>query len=216
MSVNVDKYNNSVLTHMSVIPSEERFIQLLKVGKEVSDNHPDYVKNITKDELKEVYWIILTELCEDVWSSRKILDRAKDKLKNHSIEEIELIVNTETTRILFYNREFSISGRDNANPHCGWTGPCDCWTTPMCYYLQTGSLRDTDIIELQKTGHSIEDLPIIPEEGLTMHDLKKTCRQLASIFGYKMDSEWLMHPGCRHTFMVGDRGLNPLYWKPSN
>ena len=99
---------------------------------------------------------------------------------------------------------------DRENDTYGWTGPLDYRTTPMCYYLQTGGLRKEDIEALEKAGHTVEELPEIPERGLTLSELKDTSKKLASLFGYDMVTYWVMHPGCRHTFMNGDRSLSTI------
>lgn len=93
----------------------------------------------------------------------------------------------------------------------GWVGPLDYRTTPMCYYMQTGELRESDIKALEKAGHKVSDLPPIPEEGMPLEQLKETCYKVAECFGYDMISDWVMHINCRHTFARGNKRLDVEY-----
>lgn len=183
---------------------EDEVIEVLSVGKEVSD----YFKTITPIDVREVYWIIITNLEQMGWSAKTMVEELMQKFPTLKQYEAERIIQTETTRVINYCKEFIAERGDYGEYNYGWIGPLDSRTTPMCYYLQTGELRESDKKLLEKAGHTIEDLPPIPEDGMPLEQLKETCRVVASAFGYDMISDWVMHINCRHTFARGNKRLD--------
>ena len=129
--------------------------------------------------------------------------------------EAKRIIRTELTRVINYCKEFIAERGDLGEYNYGWMGPLDYRTTPMCWYLQTGELRDSDKKALERAGHTPEELPPIPEEGMPLEQLRETCRQVASLFGYDMISDWVMHINCRHTFARGNKRLDVEMIEPS-
>ena len=183
---------------------EDELIEVLAVGKEVSDDF----KTLTPNDVRDVYWIIITEIEKVGWSSKRMVEQLMEKFPQLEKYQAQRIIRTEVTRIINYAKEFIALRGDYGEYNYGWTGPLDYRTTPMCWYLQTGELRDSDKKILQKLGKSPSDLPPIPEEGMPLEQLKETCRQVAEVFGYDMISDWVMHINCRHTFARGNKRLD--------
>lgn len=184
---------------------EEELIATLAVGKEVSDDF----KTLSAIDVREVYRIIITEIERTNWSSKKMVEQLMDKFPLLEEYQAERIIRTELTRIINYAKEFvALRDDDGLMYNYVWIGPLDMYTTPMCWYLQTGKLRDKDLKILEKKGHTVADLPKIPEEGLPLEDLRMACRQVAEAFGYDMISDWVMHINCRHTFARSNKILN--------
>lgn len=190
---------------------EEELIETLAVGKEVSDDF----KTLTPIDVREVYWIIVSEIEKVGWSSQRMVEQLMEKFPLLEEYQAKRIIQTETTRIINYAKEFIAERGDLGEYNYGWVGPLDYRTTPMCYYLQTGELRDSDIKALEKAGHTPSELPPIPEEGMPLEQLRETCRIVASLFGYDMISDWVMHINCRHTFARGSKRLDVEYAEPS-
>ena len=183
---------------------EDEIIEVLMVGKEVSDDF----KTITPIDVREVYRIIITELEKMGWSSDVMVEQIMTAFPLLKEYEAQRIVRTELTRIINYSKEFIAERNDLGEYNYGWVGPLDYRTTPMCYYMQTGELRESDRKLLEKLGRSEADLPPIPEEGMPLEQLKETCHKVAEVFGYDMISDWVMHINCRHTFARGNRRLD--------
>ena len=183
---------------------EDEIIEVLMVGKEVSDDF----KTITPIDVREVYRIIITELEKMGWSSDVMVEQIMTAFPLLKEYEAQRIVRTELTRIINYSKEFIAERNDLGEYNYGWVGPLDYRTTPMCYYMQTGELRESDRKLLAKLGRTEADLPPIPEEGMPLEQLKETCHKVAEVFGYDMISDWVMHINCRHTFARGNRRLD--------
>ena len=190
---------------------EDELIEVLAVGKEVSDDF----KTLTPIDVKEVYWIIVTEIEKVGWSSKRMVQQLMEKFPLLEKYQAQRIIRTELTRIINYAKEFIALRGDYGEYNYGWSGPLDYRTTPMCWYLQTGSLRDSDKKALEKAGHTPEELPPIPEEGMPLEQLRETCREVARLFGYDMISDWVMHINCRHSFVRGNRRLDAEFIEPS-
>lgn len=190
---------------------EEELIEVLAVGKEVSDDF----KTLSAIDVREVYWIIISEIEKIGWSSKRMVEQLMDKFPFLEEYQAKRIIRTETTRIINYAKEFIAERGDLGEYNYAWVGPLDYRTTPMCYYLQTGELRDSDKKLLEKLGRSESELPPIPKEGMPLEQLRETCRKVAEIFGYDMISDWVMHINCRHTFARGNRRLDLEYAEPS-
>ena len=183
---------------------EEEVIETLAVGKEVSDDF----KTLTPIDVREVYWLIITEIEKVGWSTKRMVEELMEKFPLLEEYEAKRIIQTETTRIINYAKEFIAERGDLGEYNYGWVGPLDYRTTPMCYYMQTGELRDSDKKLLEKLHRSPDELPPIPEEGMPLEQLKMTCRKVAEVFGYDMISDWVMHINCRHTFARGNKRLD--------
>ena len=190
---------------------EDEIIEILMVGKEVSDDF----KTLTPIDVREVYRIIIDEIEKIGWSSKRMVEELMDTFPLLKEYEAQRIIRTELTRIINYAKEFIAERNDLGEYNYGWVGPLDYRTTPMCWYLQTGELRDSDLKALEKAGHKKEDLPPIPEEGMPLEQLKETCRKVAECFGYDMISDWVMHINCRHTFARGNKRLDLEFAEPS-
>lgn len=190
---------------------EDEVIEVLAVGKEVSDDF----KTLSAIDVREVYWIIVSNLEYTNWSSSDMVIELMDKFPLLKEYEAERIIRTELTRVINYCKEFIALRGDLGEYNYGWIGPLDYRTTPMCWYLQTGELRDSDVKALEKAGHVPSELPPIPEEGMPLEQLRETCRQVASLFGYDMISDWVMHINCRHTFARGNKRLDVEEIEPS-
>ena len=191
---------------------EDEVIEVLAVGKEVSE----YFKTISAIDVREVYWIIITNLEKMGWSSRDMVEELMNKFPTLEKYQAERIIQTETTRVINYCKEYIAERGDLGQYFYGWVGPLDNRTTPMCYYMQTGQLRPSDIKALEKAGHTAEELPKIPEQGLPLEALKECCRIVANCFGYDMISDWVMHINCRHTFARGNKRLDVEFAEPSD
>ena len=183
---------------------EEEIIEVLAVGKDVSDDF----KTLTPIDVREVYWIIITEIEKINWSSDNMVRQLMEKFPLLEEYEAKRIIRTELTRIINYAKEFIAERNEMGEYLYGWVGPLDMYTTPMCWYLQTGELRASDLKALEKAGHTPADLPKIPEEGLPLEELREACRVIADCFGYDMISDWVMHINCRHTFARGNKRLD--------
>ena len=190
---------------------EDEVIMTLTVGKEVSDS----LKTLQPEDMLDVYWIIIEDVQKVGWSRRKMVERLMDRFPQLEEYEAERIIRTELSRVLYYAKEMIAEREDLGEYNYAWVGPLDYRTTPMCYYLQTGELRESDIIALEKAGHTKADLPEIPEEGMPLEQLKETCRIVAECFGQKMVSDWVMHINCRHTFARGNKRLDVEISDPS-
>ena len=190
---------------------EDEIIEVLAVGKEVSE----FFKTLSAIDVREVYWIIVTNLEQMGWSSRDMVEELMEKFPTLEKYQAERIINTEVTRVIMYCKEFIAERGDLGEYNYGWVGPLDSRTTPMCYYMQTGELRESDIKALEKAGHKPSDLPPIPEEGMPLEQLKETCYKVAECFGYDMISDWVMHINCRHTFARGNKRLDVEEAEPS-
>ena len=186
---------------------EEEVIEVLAVGKEVSE----FFKTLSAIDVREVYRIIITNLEKMGWSETTMIEELMDKFPTLEKYQAERIIQTEVTRVIMYCKEFIAERGDLGEYNYGWVGPLDYRTTPMCYYLQTGKLRDSDLKALKRAGHSVEELPLIPEEGMPLEELKECCRRVAYCFGSNMISDWVMHINCRHTFARGNRRLDIEY-----
>lgn len=184
--------------------NEDELIATLTIGKEVSN----YFKTITPIDVREVYRIIITEIESINWSSDDMVQQLMAKFPTLEEYEAKRIIETELTRIINYAKEFIAERNDLGEYYYGWVGPLDYRTTPMCWYMQTGELRDSDRKLLAKLGRTEADLPPIPEEGMTLEELKMNCRKVARVFGHDMISDWVMHINCRHTFARGNRRLD--------
>lgn len=184
---------------------EDELIAVLSAGKEVSQ----YFKTLNPDQVKEVYRIIVYNLEEVNWSPRKMVDELMEKFPFLEEYQAQRIIQTEVARTIFYAKEQSALREDLGAYNYGWQGPLDKRTTPMCYYMQTGKLRPSDYKALEKAGHTADELPTIPPEGLPLEELKEACRQTAYCFGFDMISDWVMHINCRHSFIRGNRALEP-------
>ena len=191
--------------------NEEELIEVLTVGKDVSDDF----KTLTPIDVREVYWIIVSNLEERNWTSKQMVQELMEKFPLLKEYEAKRIIRTELTRVINYCKEFIAERGDLGEYNYGWMGPLDYRTTPMCWYLQTGELRDSDKKALERAGHTPEELPPIPEEGMPLEQLRETCRQVASLFGYDMISDWVMHINCRHTFARGNKRLDVEMIEPS-
>ena len=189
---------------------EEELIEVLAVGKDVSDDF----KTLSAIDVREVYWIIISEIEKVGWSSKRMVEELMVKFPQLEKYQAKRIIQTETTRIINYCKEFIAERNDLGEYNYGWVGPLDYRTTPMCYYLQTGELRDSDKKLLAKLGRSESELPPIPEEGMPLEQLKETCRKVAEVFGQDMISDWVMHINCRHTFARGNKRLDLEYANP--
>lgn len=183
---------------------EDEIIEVMTIGRDVSE----HFKTISAIDVREVYWIIISNIEQMGWSQKDMVDQVLEKFPHLKQFEAERIINTELTRVLNYCKEFIAERGDLGLYNYGWTGPLDYRTTPMCWYLQTGELRDSDLKALHRAGHSKDDLPPIPEEGMPLEQLKETCRKVAECFGYDMISDWVMHINCRHTFARGNKRLD--------
>ena len=190
---------------------EEELIEVLAVGKDVSDDF----KTLSAIDVREVYWIIISEIEKVGWSSKHMVEQLMEKFPQLEKYQAKRIIQTETTRIINYCKEFIAERGDLGEYNYGWVGPLDYRTTPMCWYLQTGELRDSDKELLRKLGRSESELPPIPEEGMPLEQLKETCRKVAEVFGQDMISDWVMHINCRHTFARGNKRLDLEYAEPS-
>lgn len=190
---------------------EDEVIEVLAVGKEVSE----HFKTLSAIDVKEVYWIIITNLEKMGWSTYDMVEELMNKFPLLEKYQAERIINTEVTRVIMYCKEMIAERGDLGEYNYGWVGPLDNRTTPMCYYMQTGKLRPSDLKALEKAGHTIEELPKIPEQGLPLEALKECCRIVANCFGYDMISDWVMHINCRHTFARGNRRLDVEEIEPS-
>lgn len=190
---------------------EEELIEVLAVGKEVSDDF----KTLSAIDVREVYWIIVSNLEYTNWSSRGMVKELMEKFPLLEEYQAERIIRTELTRVINYCKEFIALNGDLGEYNYGWIGPLDYRTTPMCWYLQTGELRDSDVKALEKAGHTPDELPPIPEEGMPLEQLRETCRIVADLFGYDMISDWVMHINCRHTFARGNKRLDVEQIEPS-
>ena len=190
---------------------EDEVIEVLSVGKEVSE----YFKTISALDVREVYWIIITNIEQMGWSASDMVDELMEKFPTLEKYQAERIINTELTRVINYCKEFIAERGDYGEYNYAWMGPLDYRTTPMCYYMQTGELRESDIKALEKAGHKPSDLPPIPEDGMPLEQLKETLHIVADCFGYDMISDWVMHINCRHTFARGKRRLDLEIADPS-
>lgn len=185
----------------------EDIIEVMSVGREVSE----VFKTLNPEDVKEVYRIILSEVEKMGWSSKRMADELLSKFPHLKQYEADRIIRTEVARVLYYAKEQTALRDDKANRYLySWNGPLDSRTTPMCHYLQTGTLREKDIKLLAKNGFTPDELPVIPKDGLPLEELKEACRQVAFMFGYDMISDWVMHINCRHTFIQGKRVTEPL------
>lgn len=183
---------------------EDEIIQVLTVGRDVAE----YFKTLTVEEVRDVYVIILDAVEHMGWSSSDMVDKLMRKYPQLSEMQAKRIIRTEVSRVLFYAKELMALREDLGEYNYGWAGPLDERTTPMCWYMQTGELRDSDREALRRAGHTEADLPVIPEEGLPLEQLKAACRQTAEAFGSDMISDWAMHINCRHSFFRGNRSLD--------
>lgn len=183
---------------------EEDVVMTLCVGKEVSSS----LKTLQPEDMKDVYWIIIEEVQKIGWTEARMVERLMDRFPQLEKYEAERIIRTELARVLYYAKEMIAERNDLGEYNYGWVGPLDYRTTPMCWYMQTGELRDSDLKALEKAGHVPSDLPPIPEEGMPLEELKETCRKVAECFGYDMVSDWVMHINCRHTFARGNKRLD--------
>lgn len=190
---------------------EDEVIEVLAVGKEVSD----YFKTLSAIDVREVYWIIITNIEQMGWSASDMVDELMNKFPTLEKYQAQRIIQTELTRVINYCKEFIAERGDYGEYNYAWTGPLDYRTTPMCYYMQTGELRESDIKALEKAGHKPSDLPPIPEDGMPLEQLKETLHIVADCFGYDMISDWVMHINCRHTFARGKRRLDLEIADPS-
>ena len=184
---------------------EDELISVLSVGKQVAE----YFKTLTTDDVKEVYRIIVYGLEKVGWSPKDMVDELLEKFPSLKEYQAKRIIQTEVGRVVNYAREQMALREDLGKYLYGWQGPLDKRTTPMCHYMQTGKLRKEDYKLLEKAGHTPDELPVIPPEGLPLEELKEACRQTAYCFGYDMISDWIMHINCRHSFIRGNRALKP-------
>lgn len=184
---------------------EDELIAVLSVGKQVSE----YFKTISPEDVKEVYRTIVYGLEEINWSPRDMVDELLVKFPWLERYQAQRIIQTEVRRVIFYAKEQMALREDLGMYTYGWQGPLDDRTTPMCYYMQTGDLRESDLKALAKAGHTPDELPDIPKEGLPLEELKEACKQTAYCFGHDMISDWVMHINCRHSFIRGNRDLKP-------
>lgn len=186
---------------------KDDIIEIMSVGREVSE----VFKTLEANDVKEVYRIILTEVENMSWSSKRMTEKLMEVFPHLKKYEAERIIRTEVARVLYYAKEQMAERDDKGYTYLySWNGPLDSRTTPMCYYMQTGKLRPKDIKLLEKNGHTPDELPTIPMEGLPLEELKQCCVTVATLFGYDMVSEWVMHINCRHTFIQSQRVTEPL------
>lgn len=185
----------------------EDIIEIMSVGREVSE----VFKTLNPEDVKEVYRIILSEVEKMGWSSKRMSEALLSKFPHLKQYEADRIIRTEVARVLYYAKEQTALRDDKAHRYLySWNGALDSRTTPMCYYMQTGTLREKDIELLARRGHTPDELPVIPKDGLPLEELKSACEQVATLFGYDMVSDWVMHINCRHTFIQGKRVTEPL------